>query len=1481
LLRRSPNTPSNNNSNTTTRNSNNNNASLLLLDPEPSTESDASNRVLPRRLRILDAPAANNTNNNNANRRTSFQDDPPSLISMEEPSSSLYLTNNHYDYDNMSSQQLSLQDEEEEDDDFSSSELTVNQSNNNNNHYRGVEETTGSNLQKQQQLNDEESDRSLQVVPGVEHYEGKDQTRETNSPVQSASPQSSPSPRTPQHDNNHNNSNNSFATPEDGSTLFQYYSRRASAGSLASGTTSMSECSDDHTEEFLEQAEESMNHQNDNGNNNNVLADTDDFYVPADSLWMGRSIETLLLGFVSVAPILRLQDETHSASFGDYQHQQQNHVDDYNNNAADFSASRRRSTASTFGGFGRRRSSQGSFPDGRRGSLSLSGNNGQGHGGTLAVYYRRRGQPTSQMEVVDRQGRRGSASHTPMFRRRSSMAASGGSGGDDEGAASSMTSKHAGPNACLSIMGRESTGKSLFSRGMSVTESLRAIGGHTLYSRVDKPAAGIVNEVAFLAAAIDSGDWAETQAVITRLAPRLLGDPMGLHNGAAMDPNLPPTAPKFYAGGGRVGLERDAFVLADGMAFIIKVFWEKSFVGQEMAQSLDARDLSSEIVATRLAPCWNEALAILRELVFSIPSLVTCSRIDGGKFLPFLFTLLVHDSTFDAAAALIEEILAILSQSPQQPVANEMDDTMFQPIGRVSPPTTFFLGNVPKLYELWNGFNCRQLAHFCRVLALLVFEPEDRQLLESPAVLKSLELLRLRRTRARRAGRDATVDLNQSILLGDDELISKLLKLLKVMNFAPSLHNIQPFHVMAQFPFIADTLVMLGLGEIDSWDEIDRQEHLARRMQEEFDGEEPPLLSDLGSVSVMLQNLGETLGEPSNQIGSIIQVISAAQQAGVIVGRSRNRLGSRSTALDRNPSAEDQATAEAALRLGGMPMDTGTIQGLASVAGILSDQMLVRRLYEDEEPSARHFISTPEDAANSLQFNGILLGSYQVEVLFVICTLLGGRRKIDTQNKIVEIVPVLEEMFDRLPFANHRNDETDGSRVPDSASGRGVHGPGCECTPESALCVQFLRLVHNFCDRDVDNYSGRQLLLSQDEIAVIAGARSKDDELSVSPGLLSKIAEAFMRESDESPYRFWLASCIESFLRGSSPKEQVFVAKSGLLEHLVDEISSVKLHCAGNLQTSFDILGELAKGNPHVVRMMMSVLDESRFRKLFSVATSNLVDSNVFIRSLILTVERLASEQNEAWTCRTDNSAYLTHSWMEIAAFDDTHEPFTLHWDKDSLSPVSPDWFPPFSVPSPSRVGDDDFNCDPGWIFKPTDSESASLLAPNTIQRLAWFLEINKVTLLRDLMQVVSLQNINHENICALNTAIVVVIFAHRRRQLKTLLETFRHYHQNEDIVSRFANLDLSDRHQQSDLMRNFREVLWFWKEYYTHRGRDRLSLEFSSHVRFQEWNNVVSLLTADDGSPTSLVAAPIRLPRSPYQRAARGVVDDVFLRAA
>ena len=179
--------------------------------------------------------------------------------------------------------------------------------------------------------------------------------------------------------------------------------------------------------------------------------------------WMGRSLETLLLGYTSVAPILCLPDD-----------------EDDMGSAYEtvWGAIRRRSTVSTLGSDLGRRSSLGS----RRGSLAGSlGGRSNMHGGTLANYYRRRGTGATAgtgsasgsgsgsggephpPPPVNRRGsaiggtanRRGSVtvgSGGLSYRRRLSMSTSG-DGEERPGTG------HGGPNIALSLLARESTGR--------------------------------------------------------------------------------------------------------------------------------------------------------------------------------------------------------------------------------------------------------------------------------------------------------------------------------------------------------------------------------------------------------------------------------------------------------------------------------------------------------------------------------------------------------------------------------------------------------------------------------------------------------------------------------------------------------------------------------------------------------------------------------------------------------------------------------------------------------------------------------------------------------------------------------------------------------------------------------------------------------------------------------------------------------------
>lgn len=79
-------------------------------------------------------------------------------------------------------------------------------------------------------------------------------------------------------------------------------------------------------------------------------------------------------------------------------------------------------------------------------------------------------------------------------------------------------------------------------------------------------------------------------------------------------------------------------------------------------------------------------------------------------------------------------------------------------------------------------------------------------------------------------------------------------------------------------------------------------------------------------------------------------------------------------------------------------------------------------------------------------------------------------------------------------------------------------------------------------------------------------------------------------------------------------------------------------HVAGNivesttrhkeiLQSSFDLLGELIKFNIEAFKAFDSILTtEERFEKFVSMVNQNLVDSNMFIRSLILSLEHFRAE---------------------------------------------------------------------------------------------------------------------------------------------------------------------------------------------------------------------------------------------------------------
>lgn len=303
-------------------------------------------------------------------------------------------------------------------------------------------------------------------------------------------------------------------------------------------------------------------------------------------------------------------------------------------------------------------------------------------------------------------------------------------------------------------------------------------------------------------------------------------------------------------------------------------------------------------------------------------------------------------------------------------------------------------------------------------------------------------------------------------------------------------------------------------------------------------------------------------------------------------------------------------------------------------------------------------------------------------------------------------------------------------------------------------------------------------------------------------------------------------------------------------------------------------------------------MTEKQMRRFLEVMVDNLVDSNVFMRSLVLSVEhstfrqdfgdewapRLAAEAGRAASSSEDSSdstssdvkeksdngddydddnndgdggsgdyeneeegpCYLGHTWYDVQPREvvvDGEDRFGESGDKSWASATAfksasrSDLAVGFPLPrannrrtaarsdasSISYPGDEGDNAvdsehstDPGveeskgcGVFEPEEgtvgrvyttalTPGEGVVEPSKRGSLAWggragvglqkggltrlqcFLKRNTPQLVRDLMCVVDLETINHENICCLNTAVLILIFADQRGQLAEVSEVVK-----------------------------------------------------------------------------------------------------------
>lgn len=408
-----------------------------------------------------------------------------------------------------------------------------------------------------------------------------------------------------------------------------------------------------------------------------------------------------------------------------------------------------------------------------------------------------------------------------------------------------------------------------------------------------------------------------------------------------------------------------------------------------------------------------------------------------------------------------------------------------------------------------------------------------------------------------------------------------------------------------------------------------------------------------------------------------------------------------------------------------------------------------------------------------------------VHVLYTLSLLLIGKERKQVQKTLskLRLAAALNSLFDYLVWNCHC-DQHGSSTMGEPQQVR---------SPEVAVKIQFLRLVHSFCDHS--DY--KRVILSREEIDEIttynreASPCLQVDESMLKvenrlgctkekTGLLSKIVQVIKQEPFSDSFRFWLTRAVESFLRGdTSYADQLFLINRGIVEDTLHNILAINFTRPKEvLQSCFDMLGELIKFNNYGFSILdKELVDQERFNMLMRMIDQSLVDSNMFLRAIFLSIEFFERNAHEIKTKYASN------------------------------------------------------------------------------QTLAYFSSFDRqISLLCKMITTINLTNLSQENISCLNTTLVLLMLANRKKKLpqylKAIQQKSQQIRQINDIIT---NSPINIVPQQTassefnaafiDTMTNFKELLIFWQGHYLQKDKDCVGLEQNSRIEFSYWKYTVELL--------------------------------------
>ena len=469
-------------------------------------------------------------------------------------------------------------------------------------------------------------------------------------------------------------------------------------------------------------------------------------------------------------------------------------------------------------------------------------------------------------------------------------------------------------------------------------------------------------------------------------------------------------------------------------------------------------------------------------------------------------------------------------------------------------------------------------------------------------------------------------------------------------------------------------------------------------------------------------------------------------------------------------------------------------------------------------------------------------GSYQIEMLFVLSTLLGSKRKIDVQDKLSEL-NLIELLSSYLEYMEWGNIYSENKRPSfneenvDIQDDTAYHGNGCNCDCDSALKIQYLRLIYSFCCRDAENMENKLKLFTEKDIQLFLYCGYMD-----LIKLILRDKYLFYKNNTKIKFNNEFLELIK-ILKLDDENESIKISKKYKdIESLIFKICSPQ-----NVKDLIQIYNiddkQMGLFNKLIFKYMQECYYSSSRFWISSCIEVMLRGNNTFLQTytiysgllycLIYDILYGKKDKNQTLQISFDILGELVKfnrcSFLVLDyCFCDNTEfiEFTKKiLSKDTL--IDSNVFLRAIILSIYSFDLNDKNS------KINEKEYFS-----NNSKICKYINNNLYDIFLSLINIVKIANINQTNISCINTALIILILQYLNNNLSNFLKEFKEKKGKDALQG----------------IENYKLLLKMWQKFYNHRPKDSNSLFYSSTIDFNIWVKVTNILLKEDiNEPSSL----------------------------